>query len=270
MYRSMPQQEAFLALPPQLAGSSLHCGSSNVARTPCSTSRLRGGAFIKRTAVSSAAFMRSPCSRNWTRHLKAGPLGKPKQSLRIIPNSQPCDDRFKKTTQASSSELSDSGIVEAAKPGIDLQRASTASRWVTDLTYLFLWDRIVSELGAIPEEDAVPLRKKAILLDGANLAWAYGSAVAKRFKCRTVPQSEGVLLALNHPAWQEAGFAVTAVIPHSYVIGPYQGLVDGGAKAAVNLDKVKPLGKGTWRNEALWKEVEAGRLRLVKRPATTA
>jgi len=36
------------------------------------------------------------------------------------------------------------------------------------------------------------------VLDGANLVWAYGHALARRFGCKVYPNSEGLLLALNY------------------------------------------------------------------------
>ena len=37
-----------------------------------------------------------------------------------------------------------------------------------------------------------------VLLDGANLVWAYGHALSRRFGCKIYPASAGLLLALEY------------------------------------------------------------------------
>jgi hypothetical protein len=37
-----------------------------------------------------------------------------------------------------------------------------------------------------------------VLLDGANLVWAYGHALSRRFGCKIYPSSAGLLLALEY------------------------------------------------------------------------
>ena len=39
-----------------------------------------------------------------------------------------------------------------------------------------------------------------MVLDGANLMWAYGVALARRFGCKVYPASAGLLLALDYEA----------------------------------------------------------------------
>mmetsp|Transcript_6393 Transcript_6393/g.12981 ORF Transcript_6393/g.12981 Transcript_6393/m.12981 type:complete len:415 (-) Transcript_6393:26-1270(-) len=111
---------------------------------------------------------------------------------------------------------------------------------------------------------------RMVLLDGANLAWGYGQAVASRFKCGQRPLSRGVLMALHHQPWLDQGFQVRAVMPFSYVQGEISGLADGGSVHRRLKDKVVQLkpGKNLWRNLPLWEEYEAGRLILVKRQPT--
>jgi hypothetical protein len=39
-----------------------------------------------------------------------------------------------------------------------------------------------------------------VVLDGANLMWAYGIALARRFGCKAYPASAGLTLALDYEA----------------------------------------------------------------------
>ena len=39
-----------------------------------------------------------------------------------------------------------------------------------------------------------------MVLDGANLMWGYGIALARRFGCKAYPASLGLLLALDYEA----------------------------------------------------------------------
>ena len=39
-----------------------------------------------------------------------------------------------------------------------------------------------------------------MVLDGANLMWAYGIALARRFGCKAYPASAGLTLALDYEA----------------------------------------------------------------------
>jgi len=112
---------------------------------------------------------------------------------------------------------------------------------------------------------------RMILLDGANLAWGYGMMLGRRFKCPQKALSQGVMMALNHRDWADKGFEVKAVMPFSYVQGELKGLADGGSVHSLladNVVHVGPKGGDLWRNTVLWKEYEAGRLVLVKRPPT--
>jgi hypothetical protein len=47
-----------------------------------------------------------------------------------------------------------------------------------------------------PPGDAPP----TVVLDGANLMWGYGVALARRFGCKAYPASHGLLLALEYEA----------------------------------------------------------------------
>ncbi len=49
-------------------------------------------------------------------------------------------------------------------------------------------------------DSVVPGAPPTVILDGANLAWGYGLALARRFGCKVHPSAAGVLLALDYEA----------------------------------------------------------------------
>ena len=49
-----------------------------------------------------------------------------------------------------------------------------------------------------PEEEEQQQAPPLVVLDGANLLWAYGHALARRFGCKVYPASAGLLVALNY------------------------------------------------------------------------
>lgn len=48
------------------------------------------------------------------------------------------------------------------------------------------------------EEEQQQQASPLVVLDGANLLWAYGHALARRFGCKVYPASAGLLVALNY------------------------------------------------------------------------
>ena len=160
------------------------------------------------------------------------------------------------------------------------------SAWATDLADIFGWDDVleasgvgVGDGGGSDEDDAPssskPAAKKLLLpkriaLDGANIAWSLGTSIRSRFKCRQFPLSAGVIHALHYEPWQKKNFEVTAFLPKEYVVGTLQSLCDGGGRATLNADCVKYVGKGVWVNTHLMDLVDAGRIIMVDRGASSS
>jgi hypothetical protein len=106
-----------------------------------------------------------------------------------------------------------------------------------------------------------------VVLDGANLMWGYGLALARRFGCKAYPSAAGLLLALDYEPWRAAGVRVTALLPASYAAGELAGLADGcgGDVDAVAPGALERGRDGCWRNVALCAAAAAGRVQLVHR-----
>ncbi len=142
---------------------------------------------------------------------------------------------------------------------------------------------------------AAPPSVPVVVLDGANIMWAYGIALARRFGCKVYPSAAGLLLALDYevrphrsgacmcvtraPAltdgmapqpWRDAGVRVVALLPDSYAAGELDGLADGcggdaSALAPGGPAQRAPGGGNSWRNAALCAAAAAGRVQLVRR-----
>ena len=138
--------------------------------------------------------------------------------------------------------------------------------WPDELATIFGWDVTTS---------ARARGGLNVILDGANMAWAYGAALSLRFGCKTYPCSAGVLAALDYEPWAAAGLRVIAVMPRSYVDGELAGLADGrgGLQDAISAQQARQrartppsaqppppppqvarLPSGSWRNLPLWRE----------------
>eukprot|EP00958_Prasinococcus_capsulatus_P013141 scaffold1328_cov394-Prasinococcus_capsulatus_cf.AAC.27 len=104
-----------------------------------------------------------------------------------------------------------------------------------------------------------------IVLDGANLAWGYGQELQKHYGGPAVPNSRGILLALDYEPWTSREFSVTGFVPFNYVQGPLKGLCDGFVLNGRVPKHLTYMGKGLWRNEILWQAHQEGQLHLVKR-----
>ena len=57
----------------------------------------------------------------------------------------------------------------------------------------------------------------AVVLDGANLLWAYGHALARRFGCKVYPASAGLLVALNYVVRGDCFFVARTTAAHPLV-----------------------------------------------------
>ncbi len=141
-------------------------------------------------------------------------------------------------------------------------------------------------------------RGPSVVLDGANLLWAYGHALSRRFGCKIYPASAGLLLALDYevrwpcslaraarllaalcppdaPAspcvrtqpWRAAGVRITALLPANYARGELGVLADGcgGDLKLLQRDRVRQTDRGDWVCLALEEAVAAGRVTLVRR-----
>jgi len=140
-----------------------------------------------------------------------------------------------------------------------------------------------------------------VVLDGANIAWAYGTAeaLAGRSPGGVIgPKAEGLVAALRHPPFAERGLQVVAFIPLDYVEGRLWEVCDGCRDAALLEDEadkeggaalleddggngpevgpsmsaldsaLEPLagsGAGRWRHRVLHGLVESGQLLTVER-----
>lgn len=139
---------------------------------------------------------------------------------------------------------------------------------------------------------------RTVVLDGANIAWAYGTAEALsgRIPGGVIgPKAEGLVAALRHPPFAERGLRAVAFIPRDYVEGRLWEVCDGCRDAALLEDEeeadkegeddggvgpgvgpsagavdgaLEPLaggGTGRWRNRVLHGLVESGQLLTVER-----
>lgn len=142
---------------------------------------------------------------------------------------------------------------------------------------------------------------RTVVLDGANIAWAYGTAeaLAGRSPGGVIgPKAEGLVAALRHPPFAERGLQVVAFIPRDYVEGRLWEVCNGCRDAALLEDEadkegdaelleddggvgpevgpsagavdsaLEPLtgsGAGRWRNRVLHALVESGQLLTVER-----
>ena len=120
-----------------------------------------------------------------------------------------------------------------------------------------------------PPPDARP---PPVMLDGANLAWAYADAIARKtgYRGRIGPLSRGVTLAMEHEAIKDS--KSVAFLPRHYVIGTQRELLDGWnvprecVETHTSIVRVSKLSKKkTVRNEAAWALVESGAAELVTR-----
>jgi len=106
-----------------------------------------------------------------------------------------------------------------------------------------------------------------VILDGANLLWAHGHALSRRFGCKIYPSAAGLFLALEYEPWKRAGVRVTALLPSNYVHGPLLLIADGcgGDMRHLQPDRVEQTPSGEWTNIALARAVQQGRIQLVTR-----
>lgn len=135
------------------------------------------------------------------------------------------------------------------------------------------------------KDDEKDERGPLFVLDGANMAWHMGYALAKRYDCTPRPLSFGVLLALR-----SFGSRAIAFLPADMVEGPMHKVADGRRSASshsgagvreaddenidnsrlelVASDASASASTRLWRNRALSALVASGRAVSVPRNAT--
>jgi len=79
-----------------------------------------------------------------------------------------------------------------------LSAAASSSAWQGELVTLFGWEAAERAAGEASGSGSDSRPPPTVLLDGANLLWAYGHAVSKRFGCKIYPSAAGLLLALDY------------------------------------------------------------------------
>lgn len=106
-----------------------------------------------------------------------------------------------------------------------------------------------------------------VVLDGANIAWTYGKHHAALRSGRKHPMSEGLMQALHHAPWKDAGLRTMAFLPRHYVEGQLHHLLDGGSPDTALHEKVMRVHRGhhgdVWRCLPLYEEYIMGRVILV-------
>lgn len=79
--------------------------------------------------------------------------------------------------------------------------------------------------------------------------------------------SEGLMQALDHAPWKDAGLKTTAFLPRHYVEGQLHNLLDGGNPDIALHDKIEHVGRDkngdVWRCLPLYEECVTGRVILV-------
>ena len=140
---------------------------------------------------------------------------------------------------------------------------------------------------------------KSVVLDGANIAWAYGTAEGLAGHARggvIGPKARGLVAALEHPRFAREALEVVAFIPADYVEGTLWQVCDGCREAALDcddgdgearvdrgaeeemtedvsacavddeaLERLSGSGRGVWRNRLLHGLVQSGQLLAVER-----
>jgi hypothetical protein len=73
---------------------------------------------------------------------------------------------------------------------------------------------------ALGGERAAAEQAPMVVLDGANLLWAYGHALARRFGCKVYPASAGLLVALNYEVRGRSGVVLRVACASSSPVSP--------------------------------------------------
>ena len=127
-------------------------------------------------------------------------------------------------------------------------------------------------------EEEEEKKKRVIVLDGANLAWNLGHALAKRYNCTPRPLSYGIVEALRNFESEDA--TVCVFVPHDLVEGTMFKVADGmrassaetaGDEYELHTDEKLELISSAdaspklWRNHTLSSLVDSGVIQSIQR-----